>query len=51
MPVPHADLLPTLIAVHRERGIDGLVRVDALAARFGLATALAHVDREHAAVA
>ena len=51
VPVPHDDLLPALVAVHSERGVPGLTSLDALAARFGLATALAHLSREHTAVA
>ena len=51
VPVPHDDLLPALVAVHSERGVPGLTALDALAARFGLATALAHLGRERAAVA
>ncbi|GEK23031.1 hypothetical protein CXY01_35510 [Cellulomonas xylanilytica] len=51
VPVPHDDLLPALVAVHSERGAAGLTSLDVLAARFGLATALTRLGREHAAVA
>ena len=51
VPVPHDDLLPALVAVHSARGVAGLTALDALAARFGLATALVHLDRERSAVA
>jgi hypothetical protein len=51
VPVPHQDLLPVLVAVHEERGVAGLLSLDVLAARYGLATAVAHLDRERFAVA
>ena len=51
VPVPHDDMLPALVAVHSSRGATGLTSLDTLAARFGLATALAHLDRDRAAVA
>jgi hypothetical protein len=51
VPVPHDDLLPALVAVHSERGVPGLTALDALAGRFGLATALVHLGRDRAAVA
>jgi hypothetical protein len=50
VPVPHADLLPSLVAVLAEQGLDGLARLDVRAARLGLAAALVG-DGRHTAVA
>jgi hypothetical protein len=49
VPVPHQDLLAELVALHGELGTDGLVRVDALAARTGLAAAIARVRQQRSA--
>jgi len=46
VPVPHDDLMPALVAAHRAHGRDGLARVDVLAARLGLAAALAQLDQK-----
>ncbi len=50
VPVPHENLMPALLGVHRELGVEGIVRVDVLAARLGLAAAVA-LDARHTAVA
>lgn len=46
VPVPHQDVLPALVDLFREHGVDALVRVDALAARTGLVPAIARVQHE-----
>ena len=46
VPVPHQDLLADLVELHRDLGTDALVRVDALAARTGLAAAIGRVRSE-----
>ncbi|WP_421735741.1 hypothetical protein [Cellulomonas sp.] len=49
VPVPHPDLLPELVAVHRELGVDALAQLDVLAARTGLAASIARMRQGGAA--